>query len=132
MSNHLPLFDYKDEALRHRVTVIPFRRTFAKDNEFKKKMHTPESKDALFTLMCDGARDALLKIQAFTMKFTQNCIPGKSQTIRCTKLLWKPWNIARIQRAGSPKTEGVLLKKMYGVFSTSGTKRNAHRRQMPK
>jgi len=34
MSNYLPLFDYKDEALCHRVTVIPFRRTFAKDNEF--------------------------------------------------------------------------------------------------
>ena len=60
MTNHLPLFDYNnDEALRHRIGVIPFKTTFKKDNAFKNRMKEPARLDALFTLLCEGAKDAL-------------------------------------------------------------------------
>jgi phage/plasmid-associated DNA primase len=51
------IFNYDDEAMRHRLTVVPFNQQFEKDAAFQAKMKGKKYLDALLTLMCEGAKD---------------------------------------------------------------------------
>ena len=122
LTNFLPLFDYKDNAVYQRLSFVPFVRQFPIDAEFKVKMNQPRYLNALFTLLCEARADVLKNPKFITDEHPYHreqagTTPKDSEVYCATKHLFTfAERRAHLLRSGRKKKMAVPDEHLFGLW----------------